>query len=197
MPECSDAECWRPIPGWDGYYEVSDHGRVRSVDRVITYRGATVPVRYKGRVLALKNGPKGHLRVTLSRQNRDYDYQVHRLVLFTFVGLPPLGFQACHNNGIPNDNRLENLRWDSASENMRDVIRHGRDPQRNRTNCPRGHRLVHPNLVACIAADGRRECLACSRTRAARQRATRCGRPFDFKLEADKAYVRIMRAVAA
>jgi hypothetical protein len=197
MPECSDAERWRPIPGWAGYYEVSDHGRVRSVDRVITYRGATVPVRYKGRIRSLKRDYKGYLGVRLcAGPDRSYQF-VHKLVLFAFVGPCPPGFQCCHNNGIPDDNRLENLRWDSPSENMRDVIRHGRDPQRNRTNCPRGHQLMHPNLVACIAADGRRECLACSRTRAARQRATRCGRSFDFKLEADKAYARIMRAVAA
>lgn len=197
MPECSDAERWRPIPGWAGYYEVSDHGRVRSVDRVLTYSGSNALVPHKGRILAPKTGPKGHLYVTLSRQNRDYTYQVRRLVLFTFVGAPPPGFQACHNNRIPDDNRLGNLRWDTQSENMKDVVRHGRHRLSNRTRCPRGHRLVQPNLVACIAADGRRECLACSRTRAARQRATRCGRPFDFKLEADKAYARIMRAVAA
>jgi hypothetical protein len=197
MSECSDVERWRPIPGWAGYYEASDLGRIRSVDRVITYRGSRIKVAHKGRILATKSGPKGHRCVTLSLNNADYYYTVHRLVLLTFVGPPPDGFQGCHNNGIPTDNRLTNLRWDTQSENMRDVIRHGRDPQRNRTRCPRDHPLVHPNLVACIAADGRRECLACSRTRAARQRATRCGRLFDFKLEADKAYARIMRGVAA
>ena len=51
---------------------------------------------------------------------------VHRLVLETFVGPPPAGCQACHNNGDCHDNRVQNLRWGTAKENALDVNRHGR-----------------------------------------------------------------------
>jgi hypothetical protein len=59
-------------------------------------------------------------------------YGVHRLVLEAFVGPCPAGMEACHNNGVRTDNRLENLRWDTRSANCRDRIRHGT------TNFPRG-----------------------------------------------------------
>jgi hypothetical protein len=51
---------------------------------------------------------------------------VCRLVLAAFVGPPPDGHEACHNNGDPTDNRLANLRWDAHRENQRDMVRHGR-----------------------------------------------------------------------
>ena len=62
-----------------------------------------------------------YTRVQIKRK----DYFVHRLVLQTFVGPNPVGFQACHNNGNSKDNRLSNLRWDSPKNNSQDKIKHG------------------------------------------------------------------------
>jgi hypothetical protein len=50
---------------------------------------------------------------------------VHELVLSTFAGLRPAKHECCHINGIPTDNRLENLRWGTRSDNIRDSVRHG------------------------------------------------------------------------
>ena len=114
------AENWKAIPDYEGWYEVSDYGRVRSVERT-TRHG------HKRKQRVLKATPQGgkYLKVDLSRDNRQRTRLVHQLVLEAFVG-PRDGKQACHNNGIRTDNRLENLRWGTISENALDRSKHGR-----------------------------------------------------------------------
>lgn len=79
------------------------------------------------RRLHLRKGSSGHLNVWLGLGKRD-KYQValvHRLILEAFVGPCPDGLIACHNNGIPGDNRIENLRWDTHKSNTYDRVSHG------------------------------------------------------------------------
>ncbi|MCK5608340.1 HNH endonuclease [Candidatus Pacearchaeota archaeon] len=63
--------------------------------------------------------------VHLHKDLKKYNKEVHRLVLETFVGSRPKNMECCHNNGIKIDNRLENLRWDTAKNNIKDAIKHG------------------------------------------------------------------------
>lgn len=140
-----EAEMWRAIPGFEGYYEVSDQGRVRSLDRKVertnhsamTIRGKTHVQQYRP--------DTGYYVVKLSQHGRKRNYYIHRLVLMAFVGLPEEGQEACHQNDIRTDNRLENLRWDSHLENVRDAVRRGRMkiPNPGQTHCKRGHELVY------------------------------------------------------
>ena len=104
-------ETWKAIPGYEGLYEVSDQGRVRSFRRVAN-----------GQLLRPGRMPQGHLSVALGRGNSQC---VHKLVLLAFVGPAPDKHECCHNNGNPADNRLENLRWGTRSENIKDAVRHG------------------------------------------------------------------------
>ena len=69
----------------------------------------------------------GYRSVCLCKNNKRQYKKVHRLVLETFIDLCPNGFCACHNNGNKLDNRLENLRWDSYSNNHLDKRKHGTD----------------------------------------------------------------------
>ena len=154
-------EIWKPIPGWEGSYEVSDHGRVRSVDRIVTTRTG-IRKRYHGRVLALTADRSGHLAVSLGRAK---DKAVHRLVLEAFVGPCPEGQECCHNDGDPTNNNLSNLRWGSPTENAFDRVRHGTHNETAKTHCPRGHKLVAPNLRPSEMKRGHRKCLACDRAR--------------------------------
>lgn len=128
------AERWRAIPGYEGAYEVSDQGRVRSVPRR-DGRGW----RIKGRVLAERPLPNGYLRVSLWKQGKGSDPYIHRLVLLAFVGPAPQGTEACHGDGVRTNNRLENLRWDTPSGNAADKKRHGTDRRPRRSHCKRGH----------------------------------------------------------
>ena len=118
-------EVWKPIPGYEGWYEVSDQGHVRTFRR-----GAN------GRLLKPGRMPQGHLSVALGRGNSQC---VHKLVLLAFVGPAPDKHECCHNNGDPADNRLENLRWGTRSENIKDAYAHGaRDREKNRAALARG-----------------------------------------------------------
>jgi len=114
-------EQWQPVVGYEGIYEVSDQGRFRSLDRVDA-SGA----RRKGRVIAGRDNGCGYLRVALCVNGKQVTAKLHRLVLEAFVGPCPKGMEACH---FPDrdraNNRLENLRWDTRSQNQKDSIKHG------------------------------------------------------------------------
>lgn len=122
----STAEEWRPVPGWEGYYEVSSHGRVRSLDRIVRVvrRGRSFARNLRGRVLK-PCAATGYETVLLCRYGTHNHRAVHWLVLETFVGPRPEGYNGCHNNGVKTDNYLSNLRWDTPVGNMADKVKHG------------------------------------------------------------------------
>ena len=101
-------ETWNPIEGYPRY-EVSDFGRVRSLDYPVHYRrenGAEWSRIERGRVLKPRRLPNGYLRVCLGADYEDY---IHRLVLLAFVGPCPEGMQCAHDDGDRGNNRLSNL----------------------------------------------------------------------------------------
>ncbi len=121
-------EIWKDVPGYEGHYQVSNLGRCKSLDRV-NIKSNGVPNRLKERILKTSNSSsyiKYH-KVSLSDPvtKKQKFYLVHALVLTTFLGPRPMGMQSCHNNGIPSDNRLENLRWGTSKENHADRKNHG------------------------------------------------------------------------
>ena len=158
-------EVWKAIPGWEGLYEASTHGRVRSLDRNFIARSGKT-YKSRGRILKLVTETNGYMRVCLSKNSVRKPKSVHRLVLETFVGACPAGMEACHNNGNRADNRLENLRWDTPRQNNQDTIKHGNNYELKKTHCPHGHLLNSPNLAEWTLKRGGRKCLACQRARA-------------------------------
>lgn len=150
-------ENWRSIEGFP-YYEVSSTGRVRSLDRTMRYPSGRV-MTWRGRILSPKTDSKGAQQVGLRTEEGRTDTLIHRLVLLAFVGPCPEGMECCHNNGNPADNRVENLRWDTKSENQKDRRAHGTDPQLNRTHCPSGHPYTAKNTY--VDPRGARRCRTC------------------------------------
>jgi hypothetical protein len=191
VPELSREERWLAIPGWDGWYEVSDHGRVRSVPRTVRLR-AGHSRSFQSRYLKLNN-LRGYLRVCLRRNGEGSWVFVHRLVLEAFRGSAPVGMVGCHNDGNSVNCRLENLRWDTQTNNLLDAVLAGNHWQVRKRVCPLDHRLEHPNLVRSqLTIPGRRggrSCLACCRTHALRSKGAT---EFDFKVVADAKYEKIM-----
>ena len=112
-------EAWLPAVGWEGLYEVSDLGRVRSLPR----KGGNN--RWYGGNVLTPYPNKGYPMVPLCRKGKRKMCQVHVLVLTAFVGPCPPGMQGCHGDGNRGDPRLSNLRWDTPAGNMRDQYRHG------------------------------------------------------------------------
>lgn len=163
------SECWLPVVGFEGVYEVSDQGRVRSLDRQVPHwRGGTQFSR--GVVLRPVVKSSGRHFVTLSQGERRVQRSVHRIVAEAFLGSCPESLEVCHWNDDPSDNRLSNLRFDTHSANVLDKVRNGIHHEANKTHCPQGHPYVGENLVV-RPKHGRsesfsRECRECNRQRA-------------------------------
>ena len=123
-------ETWRPVVGFETLYEVSDQGRVRSLDHASVrqrrdqYSGKTLSYirRHRGRMLRPGPSSSGHLSVALGRGNSRL---VHALVLEAFVGPCPPGHECCHGDDVPANNLLGNLRWGTRSDNLHDAVRNG------------------------------------------------------------------------
>lgn len=106
-------ETWRAVPGFEGQYEVSDLGQVRSLPRPGTPGGILHPWRNN----------KGYLCVSLGRGNKR---TVHSLVLEAFEGPRPPGMEALHGPGGQDDNSRRNLSWGTKARNMcLDMLRDG------------------------------------------------------------------------
>lgn len=124
-------EEWRPVVRHEGDYEVSDHGRVRSLDRSCTYQRwdnptgqiITVTKLLRGQMLRPGRMPSGHLSACLGKGNSRC---VHVLVLEAFSGPCPSGHEGLHWDDDPTNNCLTNLRWGTRSQNLHDAVRNGR-----------------------------------------------------------------------
>lgn len=149
---------WKFIPGYEGIYQASNEGEIRSVDRV-TAKNAFKKGAIKKQNI---NSQTGYPMVSLWKNGVERRDTVHVLILETFKGPRPKGYYGCHNYGDKLNNTVDNLRWDTPTSNNLDRIKHGNDPARSRTHCPRGHKLEEPNLVASKKRIGIRECQACS-----------------------------------
>ncbi len=124
-PIIFSGEKWIPVLGYEDRYVVSDMGRIKSLG---TYRPSD-----KNKVLKLWKTKKGYLGVSLRCKGIRKSFMIHQLVMRAFVGFPENGLQVAHNNGIPNDNKLSNLRYVTPKENMEDRRRHGRTARGSRS----------------------------------------------------------------
>lgn len=111
-------EIWKDIPGYEGRYQASDQGRVRSVDHRVRLvaQGVETTRLVPSKILSPGRGQSGHVSVALSKGNSK---MVHAIVLQTFVGPAPAGHETLHLNHTPSDNRLSNLRYGTRSENLK------------------------------------------------------------------------------
>ena len=122
-------EIWKDIPGYEGRYQASTEGNIRSVDRVVysrnRYTGQPFARHIKGCVLRPGSYCKtGHVSVVLG--HGAVGSPVHQLIMRTFVGPPPDGQEVRHKNGDPTDNRLENLEYGTRTQNILDVFYQGK-----------------------------------------------------------------------
>lgn len=155
-----EKEIWKDIPGYEGKYQVSNLGNVKSLSRTIYSANQSGPIIFqtKERILSPgKHDKCGHLSVVLNNPRKSY--LVHKLVMLAFIGTPPPGKVVCHNNGDATDNRLENLRYDTQTENVLDVLHSGRpwkklsenDVQAIRFGAWCGISTIELGLMFCVA----------------------------------------------
>ena len=127
-----EIEIWRPVPDFDGLYEVSNEGRIRSLDRIVTNMSYTRKMR--GKLMTQWKDTKGCYHVTLSKDGVKYMPFVHRLVALAFIPNPEQKEQVYHLDGDRSNNHVTNLTWGTNSENTQ----HAYDTRLNL----RGQRLI-------------------------------------------------------
>ena len=148
----ANVEEWRPVPGFEGKYEVSNEGRVRSL------------VKGEPRVLSQWAVQTGHLKTRVGGRALKAGRYVHQIVLEAFVGPRPFDTAVTrHLNGDPTDNRVENLAWGTQTENLYDSVRHGTHWAANKTHCPRNHPYDELNTGNYTGKN--RTCRTCARER--------------------------------
>jgi hypothetical protein len=109
-------EAWRAIVGYEGLYEISSIGRVKSLPSYATCRGGGRRL-VAEKILRTFVDRGGYSRILLNKKGRRR-FSVHRLVAFAFLGAPPgKGMHVDHINRDTSDNRAENLRWVTPLEN--------------------------------------------------------------------------------
>lgn len=121
-----DKEIWKPIVGYEGLYSVSNLGRVRSEERMV--RCNTSHRKIRQRILVPKFRKGKYFFVSLAKENSVKPKSIHVAVAEAFIGPRPEGFHVCHFDGCKYNNSLNNLRYDTASANFADRVRHGRGP---------------------------------------------------------------------
>lgn len=128
MSVCGDAEEWRPVLGFEGFYRVSSLGRVMSEDRIISVvrRSSRIIKKIRGRILKPTPDTHGYRKCGLSMAGIYYTRKVSVLVAQAFLGAAPHhGAEVCHGDGTRDNDRLENLRWDTRKGNAQDTLIHG------------------------------------------------------------------------
>jgi hypothetical protein len=121
------SEEWKDIPEYEGQYQASSKGRVRSIKRKVAHlkiSGLRHVQEYTGRVLKQGVLKSEYKIVVLSSPGKCWSVYVHRLVLLAFNGTRPEGLECCHNDGVRHHNDLHNLRYDTRSANALDKRKH-------------------------------------------------------------------------
>lgn len=122
-PSLHTCEIWKDIKGYEGKYQVSSHGRIRSLNYHNTGQC---------KILKTATDGKGYLRCALSKNNRLATYKVHRLVALHFIENPNQYKQVNHKNGCKSDNLYTNLEWCNNSQNAKHAWDIGIQPNSRR-----------------------------------------------------------------
>lgn len=127
-------EVWQDIPGYEGYYQISTYGNVRSVERRIWGGKAYYKVPSRNKTLSKNNWD--YYVVRLSKDGADRDFLVHRLVADTFIPNPQNCPQINHKDEDKTNNRVENLEWCTQQYNNCYGTRNARVSEKMKTKGP-------------------------------------------------------------
>ena len=110
-------EIWKDIPSYEGYYQVSTLGNFRSLPRTVKYKSSGTR-KYPGKPLLTETAKDNYQRIVLMKEGVKTRYQAHRLIALVFIPNPENKPFINHKDGNKSNNKVENLEWCTASENM-------------------------------------------------------------------------------
>lgn len=116
-------EIWKDIKGYEGFYRVSNFGRIKSVKRLIKRSDGTTQ-KVREHILRSNQSGAGYYQVVLSKNNQSKYPLVHRLVAEAFLNNPENKTQVNHKDGNKSNNNADNLEWVSCSENAIHAFSH-------------------------------------------------------------------------
>lgn len=114
-------EIWKDITGYEGYYQVSNLGNFRSLDRIVKHKRYGFHS-YPGKSMKVEPTVEGYTRIVFMKEHIKKRYMCHRIVAEMFIPNPENKPYVNHINGITSDNRAENLEWCTQAENERHSV---------------------------------------------------------------------------
>lgn len=129
-------EVWKDIPGYEGFYQVSNIGRVKSLDRVVIDRNGR-HMKYKGVLLTPQYNEFGYQKIMLMMSRKGRTFKIHQLVAMTFIENKENHPCVNHKDGNKENNSVDNLEWCTFGENNKHAyeiglkIPYNRDGERN------------------------------------------------------------------
>ena len=123
-----EIEIWKDVPDYGNLYQASNLGRVKVKQRTVNKFhkcGKFITQNYQEKTYMPKPDLNGYKRIHISVNHTKHKIFEHTFVLLAFVGKKPIGYEACHGDNNPSNNRVENLRWDSHFNNNQDRKRSG------------------------------------------------------------------------
>lgn len=112
-----ESEIWKEIKGYEGIYEISSYGNIRSIDRYIYYKNGRKQF-YKGCLLSPVIGKRGYVIANLNKNNKGNKVPIHRLVAKAFIPNPNNLSEVNHKDEDKTNNKVENLEWCDRKYNM-------------------------------------------------------------------------------
>ena len=161
-------EIWKDIPGYEGLYQASSLGEIRTCENKVTSNARYSKRVWKSRVMKGRgDNPRTGRRVSLWKNGKSESYLVARLVAITFLGDPPKDFTVNHKDGNRMNNNIENLEWLSREDNVRHAFATGlmRSIQNSislKDNAS-GHEYYFNSLAECSRFLGRNNGYVCYR----------------------------------
>lgn len=122
-------EIWKDIEDYEGLYQISNLGRVKSLERKIKRRNDRIQT-VKERILKLNLDKEGYHTVKLHKEGKGKNFKVHRLVALAFISNPDNKLEVNHIDGIKTDNKVTNLEWNTRNENMQHAVDNGLHDQK-------------------------------------------------------------------
>lgn len=147
-----EKEIWEPVKGYEGMYEVSNQGRVRSLDRIVKGNWGNERT-FPGKILKLETTYQGYKRVRLSKDGKSKRFTAHRLVAETFIGKYPEGCVINHIDENKSNNQVENLEYVTQKENINHGTRTKRMAKKQSmkikgTHIETGKIVMFPSMMA-------------------------------------------------